>query len=101
MLDVKHLVVENVLDEPFGYVFRVQCLAYRDAVVNAVVMPKDASGSTLRPGDCWPRQFIPKEPTVELRKDLLQIVDLSMSCCKHFSTVTSTRDVGRTHYIRC
>ena len=41
MFDVKHLVVEDVLNEPFWHVFGVESLAYRDAVVNVVVMTED------------------------------------------------------------
>ena len=41
MFDVKHLVVEDVLDEPLWYVRGVESFAYRDAVVNVVVMTED------------------------------------------------------------
>ena len=41
MFDVKHLVVEDVLNEPFWHVVGVESFAYRDAVVNVVVMAED------------------------------------------------------------
>jgi hypothetical protein len=41
MFNVKHLVVEDVLDEPFRHVCGVESLAYRDAVINVIVMTED------------------------------------------------------------
>ena len=41
MFNVKHLVVEDVLNEPFRHVFGVESFAYRDAVVDVVVMTED------------------------------------------------------------
>ena len=43
MLDVQHLVIEDVLNKPLGHVFRIECLANRDAVVDVVVMPEAES----------------------------------------------------------
>ena len=47
MFDVKHLMVEDVLDEPFGHVFGIESFAYRDAVVNVVVMTEDIPCASL------------------------------------------------------
>src|ERR671927_9381 len=41
VLDVQHLVVEDVLDEPFGHVLGVERLADDDRVVDSVVVAED------------------------------------------------------------
>ena len=50
MFDVQHFVEDDVFDEPLGHVARIQGLADGDGIVSGVMMPKDATGSSLRPG---------------------------------------------------
>ena len=47
MFNVKHLVVQDVLNEPFRHVFGVESFAYRDAVVDVVVMTEDIPCASL------------------------------------------------------
>ena len=49
MFDVQHLVIEHILDKPFGNIRRVQCLADDDGVMRGVVMSHDAARAALRP----------------------------------------------------
>src|SRR6201990_2057402 len=49
VLYVKHLVVEDVLDEPLGHVLRVESLADDDRVVDAVVVAEYCARAALRP----------------------------------------------------
>src|SRR6185369_2254579 len=50
MLDVQHLVIDDVLHKPFRNFARIQNFAYGNCVVNGVVVTKDASSPALRPG---------------------------------------------------
>ena len=54
MFDVQHLVKDDVLDKPFGNLTRVKSLTDRDRVMRRIVMPKNASGFSPRPGEHRP-----------------------------------------------
>src|SRR5262245_30489127 len=58
VLDVQHLVIEDVLDEPLRHVTRVERFADRDGVVDGVVMAENPLGPTLRPGQHWLLELI-------------------------------------------
>ena len=47
MLYVQHFVEDDVFDEPFGNVFRIQGFANRNGFVRRVVMAEDAAGAPL------------------------------------------------------
>ena len=47
MFDVQHLVVQNVLHKPLRDFGRIERFADRDAVVNVIMMTKDAPGPAL------------------------------------------------------
>src|SRR5712692_1643419 len=45
MLDVQHFVEDDVFDEPFRNIARIEGLANRDGFVRGVVMAEDAAGA--------------------------------------------------------
>ena len=46
MFNVKHLMIEDVLDKPFGHIDRVQRFTNRYVIVHAVVMSQNAARSS-------------------------------------------------------
>ena len=78
VFDVEHLVIKDVLHEPFRNFFRIQRLADRNAVVNVVMMAEDAARATLRPGHRRFRQLSVEVAAVQFRKHPFEIVNLAM-----------------------
>src|SRR2546421_2421709 len=78
MFDVQHLVKDDVVDEPFGNFTRVEGLADRNRVMRRIVMPKNASGFSPRPGEHGPGYLAIEVPAVEAGQDFFPIVNSAL-----------------------
>lgn len=77
VLDVQHLVKEDILkDEPWNAA-TVQSAADDDCPVNMVVMPKHATGLSRTPGEKRLFELVGEIPFVQTFKGLDEIVNLS------------------------
>src|ERR1043165_3685835 len=97
MLDVQHLVIQDVLDKPLRNIGRIQGFTDRDAVVDMIVMTEDALGAALGPSE---RRFrnLPVEITaVQFGKHSIKIVNLTVRRRDHLASPASTRQIRRTH----
>jgi len=74
VLEVKHLVVEQVFDGVAGTRGLVEDTADHDGVVGGVVVAQGALCQVLAPGQLGPAQQAPEEAGVERVEDLIQVV---------------------------
>ena len=65
VFDVKHLVEEDVFNEPFRHFRRIQHLADGDGVVSSVMMAKDAARAPARPRQRGHLQGIIEMPSIQ------------------------------------
>ncbi len=74
MLEVEHLVVEQVLDRTAGGIGPVEDAADDDGVVSRVVVAEHASGGVGAPGERRPAEQTVEESRVERLEDLIEVV---------------------------
>jgi hypothetical protein len=74
MLEVKHLVVEEVLDGAAGCIGAVEDAADDDGVVGGVVVAKHATGMVSRPGESGSAEQTMEEADVERLEDFVEVV---------------------------
>ncbi len=95
MFDVKHLMIEDEFNKPFGHLSRVERLADDDGVVYAVVMAEYGARAFLRPGKRGLRQPPVEVSAIQTRKHLLKIIQLSACGRDSLATALSAREIGR------
>ena len=78
MLDVKHLVIQDVLHEPFGNVLRVKCFADRDAIVDVIVVTQNAASPALRPGYRWFADPSVEILSIQFGEHSIKVVNLTL-----------------------
>jgi len=78
MLDMKHFVIENKLDEPFRYFKRIKCFANRNSLVDAIMVAQNIASAALGPGESGLRYLPVKIATVKLREHLIQVISFSV-----------------------
>jgi hypothetical protein len=74
VLEVKHLVVEKILDGAAGCVGAVEDAADDDGVVGGVVVAQHAAGVVSRPGEGWAAEESVEEAGVERLEDFVEVV---------------------------
>src|SRR6185436_12254505 len=94
MFDVQHFVIKDVLNEPLGYIARVERLTDGNGLVDPVMVTEDPARSPLRPGNRWFLQLALKVLPVKSRKHSIQIVHTPLSRRDHLTAPTSTRQIG-------
>src|SRR5688500_3944520 len=100
MFDVQHLVIQDVLDKPFGNVRRVESLADRDAVGDVGMMTENALRPSLRPGDrrFWYRTI--EITAIQSCKHPIKSINLALRRRDHLSPATAPREIRGAHYSR-
>ena len=76
---MKHLVVEHILGKIFGHARAVERLADNNGIVDRVVVAKHALGPPQAPGEDRLAELVVEIFFVQALKDLLQIVDATVS----------------------
>src|SRR6185436_9272710 len=89
MLNMQHLVIEDVFNKPLRNVARIQRLADGDTVVNMVVMTKDALGASSRPRNRRLRNRSIEITTIQLRKHPIEIINLALGTRDHLSSAST------------
>src|SRR5205085_2425757 len=74
MFDMQHLVIEDVLDKPFGPVRGVERLADHDGVVDGIVVAENAARAARRPSERRLLKCIVQITPVEACEQSIQIV---------------------------
>jgi hypothetical protein len=74
VLEVKHLLVEQILDGAAGGVGAVEDAADDDGVVGGVVVAQHAAGVVSRPGEGWAAEESVEEAGVERLEDFVEVV---------------------------
>lgn len=74
VLEVEHLVVEEVLDSTAGGVRTVEDSADDDGVVGGIVVTEHAAGVVSGPGQGWPSQETVEEAGIEGLEDFIEVV---------------------------
>ncbi len=75
MLEVQHLVVNDVLQRVAWYSRMIEDSADHDRVVGGIVMGQSAARANLAPGHLRARQQSVKEPQVEFVEDMFQVIE--------------------------
>src|SRR5437588_305522 len=99
VLDVKHLVVEDVFDEPFGHFARVERLADDDCVVDSVVVAEYGARAALRPGESGLFDLASEVALVQALEHTSEIVDASLGGRDHLAPALSAREVGGAQHV--
>lgn len=94
VFDVEHLVIEDVLDEPFGHVRGVQSLADDDGFVDSVVVAEDGARAALRPGERRPLDLPVEVPAVETSEHPREVVVATLRAGDHLPPAVAAREVG-------
>ena len=97
---VEHLVKDDVLDKPFGNLTRVKSLTDRDRVMRRIVMPKNASGFSPRPGEHRPGYLASEVPAVKARKNFLQIINAALRGRNNLASTLPARQVSSPQNLR-
>jgi hypothetical protein len=74
VLEVEHLVVEEIFDGAAGRVGAVEDAAYDDSVVSGVVVTEHAAGVVSRPGEGGAAKKAVEEARVERLEDFVEVV---------------------------
>ena len=74
VLEVEHLVVEEILDGAAGGVGAIEDSADDDGVVGGVVVAEHAAGVVSRPGEGWAAEEAVEEAGIEGLEDFVEIV---------------------------
>jgi len=74
VLEVEHLVVEEILDGAARGVWAVEDAADDDGVVSCVVVAEHAAGVVSRPGEGWAAEEAVEEAGVEGFEDFVEVV---------------------------
>jgi hypothetical protein len=74
MLQVKHLVIQEVLYGATGGVGTIEYAANDDSVVGGVVVAEHAPGVMGAPGEGWASEEAVKETSIETFEDLVEVV---------------------------
>src|SRR5208337_1040326 len=75
MLEVQHLVIDDVINCEARHTDVIENLAYHDGIMCRIVMRQAASRAHLAPRHLRARQQSVKEADVELLEDLIQVID--------------------------
>jgi hypothetical protein len=78
MLEVEHLVVEQVLEGVAGAGGAVEDLADDDGVVGGVVVAEGALGVVLAPGEVGPAEQAAEETSVEIVEDFFEMEEAAV-----------------------
>ena len=89
VMDVEHLVIDDVLDDVTRDAARVERLADDDRVVRRVVMREYPICLFDRPRQHGLRQLAAEEPEIHIVEDLVEVVDFALRCRDHLSSVRS------------
>src|SRR5437764_3943433 len=99
VLDVKHLVVEDVFDEPFGHIARVQRLADDDRVVDSVVVAEYCARAALRPRKSRRFDLASEVSLVQALEHSSEIVDAPLGSRDHLAPALAAREVGGAQHV--
>jgi len=77
VIDVEHLVEDDVLDDEFRDKGRIERFADDDGLVGGIVVAEDAIGFPYRPGQRRFRQGSAEIGVIERIEDLFEVVDLA------------------------
>src|SRR5437764_5603389 len=94
VFDVKHLVVEDVFDEPLGHFARVERLADDDCVVDSVVVAEYGARAALRPGEGRLLDVASEVALVQALEHTSEIVDAPLCGRDHLTPALAAREVG-------
>src|ERR1700733_14512966 len=75
MLQVQHLVVDDVLHGVARYRDLIKDAADDNRIVGRIVMPEDAPGLSWTPAHAWPAQQSMKKASVQLLKNQVEVID--------------------------
>src|SRR6266567_9139313 len=75
MLQVQHLVVDDVLNHKSGNSRMIEYAADDNSIVRGVIVAEAIAGPVAAPTHLWTRQQAMKKLNIEFLKDRLQIVD--------------------------
>jgi hypothetical protein len=84
VLEVKHFVIQQVLDRVTRTRGAIEYPAHHDRVVGGIVMAEGASRQVLTPGEFWPSQKTAEEPEVECVEDFLKIEEAAVRAREAF-----------------
>ena len=87
MLQVKHLVIDDVFDRVARNPRLVENAAHHDGIVSGIVMAEPVASVVAAPGHARPSQQAIKEPLVQIFKDIFQII---RSPLRTFDSLAST-----------
>src|SRR5512146_2187632 len=74
MLQVQHLVINDVLHRIPRHVRMVEYSADYDRVVRRIIVSQTVARVILAPGEMWPRQQPKEKSCVQVLKKLVQVV---------------------------
>src|SRR5437762_834982 len=94
MLEVEHLVVEEVLDRAAGGVGTIEDAADDDGVVGGVVVAEHAAGVMGAPGKCGAAEEAVEEAGVQGLEDFVEIVVVSGGCGEALAAAGLTDVLG-------
>jgi hypothetical protein len=85
MLEVEHLVVEEVLDRAARSVWAIEDAADDDCVVSGIIVAEHAARVVSAPGECGSAEKAMKEAGVERLEDFVEIVVVARGCGEAFA----------------
>src|ERR1051326_4709269 len=81
MLQVKHLVIDNVLNGKARNAGVVEYPADHDCIMRRIVMSQPVARTLVAPGHLWPRQQAMEEAGVQVLKNFIEVVGVPAGGC--------------------
>src|SRR5215469_7748382 len=94
MLQVEHLVVDDVFEHITRYGRMIEDAADNDGVMGGVVVPQDAPGFSLAPAHTGAGHKAVEEARVQVFEDCLQIVEVTARGAKQLTSTHLADQMG-------
>src|SRR5581483_5880924 len=93
MLQVEHLVIENVFHHIGRHTRMIENSADHNGIVCGIIVAQAVSGPCTAPGQLWPSEQAMKETPVEVLKNGLEIISSSLRGINPFSAPHLSKQV--------
>ena len=99
MLQVQHLVVDDVFEDIAGHARMVEDAADNDRIVRRIVVAEDAARLGLAPTHSRARHQPVKEAGVQVFENRVQIIEVPASGTQKFAPAHLANQVGLAHNV--
>ena len=94
MLQVQHLVVDDIFHRTTGNPGMIKNTAHHDRVMRGVVVSQVIAGMPLAPCHPWTRQETVKEARVQVLKNTFEVVHLALGGVDALATAELPHEMG-------